>query len=363
MANGDNANVTLAMIRSGAAYLQKDTVTVSNDVKAVQKALLMYGYYPGGTPDGKYGAGTEAAVKGLQNEKGLTITGNVDQATLNKIEIWSGTLYAIPTATPSMATVRKGLDYFHVGDSGNDVYTICQLLQAKGITCSLSYSYDSSVSSAVQQFQAAVGLSADGSVGQATLAALEDTISDTGWLTGTTVNLTAGKLARAGFEKLMLRQDVVFYLNLALNTYHINTKQKVRHFLAQCMKETDYGRAFTEYGYKPGTGGSASYSPYYGAGLLHLSTANNYLAYKNYKMENKIYTPSVYATQHVAIAYPSDSAGWYWDVHRGFNNNSVINWSDTDQNICYNLTSMINGSTASYSERWNNFLNISAILL
>lgn len=37
MANGDNANVTLAMIRSGAAYLQKDTVTVM--------ALLMkWGY-------------------------------------------------------------------------------------------------------------------------------------------------------------------------------------------------------------------------------------------------------------------------------------------------------------------------------
>lgn len=361
MANGDNANVTLAMIRSGSAVLKLDLTTISNDIKAIQKALLMYGYYPGGAPDGKYGSGTEAAVKGLQNQKGLTITGEMNQATLNKLEYWSGTLVASPTATPSMATVRKGLDYYDVGDSGNDVYTICQLLQAKGISCSLTYSYDNNVKSAVQQFQTMVGLTSDGKVGQGTLAALEDTVSDTGWLTGTTVNLTAGKLARAGFINVLLRSDMVFMLNLALNTYHINTKQKVRHFLAQCMAETDHGNTLTEYGYKPGTGSSAWYSPYCGAGLLQLSTQSNYQQYKNYKMDNKIFTPSAYATQHVAVTYPADSAGWYWDVFGNFN--STINWSNTNAQICQALTQAIVGSSSSYTTRLAYYNNIAAILL
>ena len=361
MANGDNANITLAMVRSGSAVLKLDLTTISNDVKAIQKALWVYGYYPGGAPDGKYGVGTEAAVKGLQNQKGLTITGEVNQATLNKIEYWTGTLVASPTSTPSMATVRKGLDYYHVGDSGNNVYTICQLLQSKGISCSSTYSYDNNVKTAVQQFQTAEGLASDGLVGQGTLAALEDTVSDTGWLTGSTVNLTAGKLARAGFINVMLRSDIVFSLNLALNTYHINTKQKVRHFLAQCMKEIDHGNTLTEYTYKPGTGSSASYSPYCGAGLLQLTHLYNYQQYKNYKMDNKIETPANYATQHVAVTYPADSAGWYWDVFCNLNN--TINWSNTDAQICQDLTYAIHGTTSDYATRLAYYNAIAAVLL
>ena len=361
MANGDNANVTLAMVRSGSAVLKLDLTTISNDIKAIQKALLMYGYYPGDAPDGKYGSRTEAAVKGLQNQKGLTITGEMNQATLNKLEYWSGTLVASPTATPSMATVRKGLDYYDVGDSGNDVYTICQLLQAKGISCSLTYSYNNNVKSAVQQFQTMVGLTSDGKVGQGTLAALEDTVSDTGWLIGSTVNLTAGKLARVGFINIMLRSDIVFLLNLALNTYHINTKQKVRHFLAQCMKEIDYGYTLTEYTYIPGIGNSYSYTPYCGAGLLQLTHYGNYVQYKNYKMDNKIEIPGVYATQHVAVAYPADSAGWYWDVCRDLNN--TINWSNTDAQICQDLTAAIYGSTSDFAPRWANYNAIASVLL
>ena len=324
---------------------------------------MMYGYRPGGNPDGKYGAGTQAAVKGFQNEKGLTITGKVDQSTLSMLESWSGTLYDTPTATPSLSTVRIGMDYYHVGDSGSVVYEICQLLQAKGIACSLTNSYTNNVKSAVQQFQSSVGLTADGYVGQGTLAALEDNTSDTGWISGTTVNLKAGKLARAGFVKIMLRPDIVAKLNLALNTYQINTKQKVRHFLAQCMQETGGGNSLTENSYKPGIGNDQDYSPYCGAGLIQLTWQDAYNAYKNYKGDVKILTPDVYATQHVAIAYPADSAGWYWDVYKHFNDNSVLDWSQTDQYICNKLTKSISGSTASQSQRWAHFQNISAVLL
>lgn len=86
MANGSNANVTLAKIRNGTAYFQYDNTTYSAEIKAVQKVLYLYGYYPGGR-DGYYGASTQAAVKGFQNEKDLTVNGNLNKARSGKM-VW-----------------------------------------------------------------------------------------------------------------------------------------------------------------------------------------------------------------------------------------------------------------------------------
>lgn len=362
MANGSNANVTLAKIRNGTAYFQYDNTTYSAEIKAVQKVLYLYGYYPGGR-DGYYGASTQAAVKGFQNEKDLTVNGNLNKATLAKLEAWSGTLYGTSTVTPTLSQVRNGLDYFHTGDAGSQVTTIRNKLISKGYTCASTGTYDSALVAVVKRFQSNVGLSADGLVGQGTLAVLEDTTSDTGWLTSSgTVNLTAGKLARAGFTNIMLRRDIVTKLNTALNTYGITSKMKVRQFLAQCMAETDMGRSLVEYLYKPGTTGSASYAPYYGAGMLHLTWKSNYTAYKEFKgnADAKIIDPSEYATQHVAIAYPADSAGWFWD--KCANLNSVINWTSDAETVCSILTEKINGGTADASRRYGYYKTIAAVL-
>ncbi len=360
MANGSNANVTLAQIRNGTAYFQYDNTTYSTEIKAVQKALYLYGFNPGNR-DGYYGASTQAAVKGFQNEKGLTVNGNLNKATLAKLEAWSGTLYGTPTATPTLSQVRNGLDYFHTGDSGSPVITIRSCLRAKGYTCASSGSYDNALLNVVKKFQGEYGLGSDGLVGQATLAVLEDTVSDTGWLTSAgTVNLTAGKLARVGFTNILLRRDVVSSLNTALNTYGINTKEKVRQFLAQCIIETDYGRALTEYGYKPGTTGSASYAPYYGSGMLHLTHAANYTAYKNYKGDVRIVSPNVYATQHVAFAYAADSAGWYWDKFAKINSN--VNWGDSAYNICNAVTKRVYGSDSQTRNRYARYTTIASVL-
>lgn len=302
MANGSNVNVTLAKIRSGSAYFQYDNTTYSAEIKAVQKALYLYGFNPGAR-DGYYGAATQGAVRGFQNEKGLSVNGHMNAATLQKLEVWAGTLYGTPTATPALAQVRNGLDYYHKGDSGSPVTTIRSRLLAKGYSCATSGSYDDALLNVVKSFQSANGLGSDGLVGQATLAVLEDNTSDTAWLASGVVKLTPGKLAKVGFTNIMLRQDIVNSLNTALNTYHINTKTKVHHFLAQCIIETDHGRSLTEYGYTPGEGGSQTYTPFYGGGMLHLTKLVNYTAYKNYKGDEKIVSPDVYATQHVAFAY------------------------------------------------------------
>lgn len=357
-----NANVTLSMIRSGQAYFGVDNATYSAEIKAVQKALFRYGFYPG-TPDGYYGNKTAAAVRGLQNEKGLTVNGLLNQGTLQSLESWAGTIYGNPTATPSLDKVRKGLDYFHVGDSGYAITTIRGLLNAKGYSCATTGSYDSALQSVVTSFQNAVGLTADGLTGQGTLAALEDTVSDSNWLISGNVNLTAGKLARAGFTDILLRPDIISSLNAALNAYGINTKMKVRQFLAQCMAETDKGRSLVEYSYQPCTTGTASYAPYYGGGLLHLSWSTNYAQYKNYKGDSKILNPAEYATQHVAFAYPADSAGWYWDVFKNMNSNSVVNWSDTAWSICNTITTLVYGDSSQTNTRYNYYLDIASILL
>lgn len=362
MANGDNANVTLAKIRAGTAYFQHDATTYSDELKAVQKALYLYGYYPGGAPDGKFASGTLSTVKGFQNEKDLTVNGYINKSTLAKLEAWAGTIYGTPTATPSIAKVRNGLDYYHSGDSGSPVTTIRGLLNDKGYTCATTGSYDSTLAAVVKSFQTAMGLTSDGTVGQGTLAALEDTISDTAWLSSGTVKLTAGKLARAGFKNILLRRDIVTLLNSALNTHNINTKEKVKQFLAQCMAETGSGLSLVEYTYRPGTKGSASYAPYYGAGFLHLTWEDAYNQYMEYKGDDKIFSPGVYATQHVAIAYPADSAGWFWNKYKSFNSNSIVDWSGTAKSICTTLTTKITGSSSGATTRYGYYQNISNVL-
>ncbi len=362
MANGDNNGITLAQIRSGTKYFQSDATTVNADLKAVQKALYLYGFCPGGSPDGKFGSGTLGAVNGFQKEHNMTVNGRIDKATLAKIEAWSGTLYAAPTTTPSLTTVKKGLDFYSIGDTGNNVTTIRTLLNARGYSCATTGDYDVVLASVVKTFQTAMGLSSDGSVGQATLAALEDGTSDTSWISGTTVKLTAGKLARCGFKNILLRDDIVTQLNSALNTHKINTKEKVKHFLAQAMAETDYGLSLVEYSYRPGTMGTDDYAPYYGGGVIQLTWKDAYEKYKNYNGDSAILSPDVYATQHVAFKYPADSAGWYWNTYKSFNNGTTINWNDTAQNICTQLTTKIKGSSSGASARYTNYQNISKIL-
>ena len=56
----------------------------NSDVKKLQKALNILGYYKGSI-DGKYGNGTKAAVKAYQNAKGLTADGYAGELTIKSI--------------------------------------------------------------------------------------------------------------------------------------------------------------------------------------------------------------------------------------------------------------------------------------
>lgn len=259
---------------------------------------------------------------------------------------------------PSLATIREGDGYLKVGDVGSSVVTCRQLLNNKGYSCNTTNTtYDSALQRVVKNFQTAMGLTSDGALGQATLAVLEDTQSATGWFSNGTVNITAGKLARMGFGKMVLKPASVTKLNAACNAYGLNSKTKVRHFLAQGMAETDEGKTFMEYSYTPGTGGSAKYSPYYGAGFMQLTWDYTYKDFQTY-MKNvkgindaKIVTPAGYATQYVANTYPFESAGWFWNVYKDLNT-KIVEWAPLSaEETVKKVTAVVVGSSSDYPRR------------
>ena len=265
---------------------------------------------------------------------------------------------AAKAAAPSLATIREGNGYLKVGDVGNSVVTCRKLLNSKGYSCNTtSTTYDATLRDVVKKFQAAMGLTSDGARGQATLAVLEDTQSATGWFSNGTVSITAGKLARMGFGKMVLKPANVAKLNEACNAYALNSKTKVRHFLAQGMAETDKGATFMEYGYKPGVAGTADYAPYYGAGFLQLTWDYEYKDFQTYMKDvkkindPKIVTPPLYATQYVANTYPFESAGWFWNVYKDLNT-KIVSWASLSaEETVKKVTDVVRGTTSGYKTR------------
>lgn len=365
-----NTGVTLAKIRAGNATFREDNTTTSEEIKAVQKALKLLGFWGSSSaPDGIYGGFSVAGVRGFQNESGLTPSGIMDKATLVKLErLMSFSLYGGHSRTPSAEAISTGFDYANVGSSGSAVTHIRTQLRKKGYNVAASGSFDSTLASIVKQFQKDNGMSQDGSVGQQTYLVLSSSVTSTNWFTNGKATLSIGHLAKCGFSGALLNHNIA-ELNSALSQYNINTKEKVKHFLAQCMTETDKGTQLVEYNYKAGQGEvpGVGYSPYYGSGCLHLTHDYEYQAFRDYMKsigvnDEKIFTPAAYATQHVGVTYTARSAGWFWDKYKKIN--STVNWSGTASSICTALTGKIYGSTSSSAvqPRLNNYNKISAIL-
>lgn len=366
MANGSNANVTLNNIRNNNKKWVLDNTTKSDEIKLVQKALFYAGYWSSpNSPDGIYGSYSVAATKGFQFEKGLSTTGEMDKATLAALESWAGTLTTVRSKTPSLTYIRRGTQYAVQGDSGSAITQIRKLLNNKGYSCASTGSFDAALLEQVKKFQGDTsGLASDGSVGQATLAVLENTTTVSGWLTNNVVKLTPGLLAQCGFKQIILCSEFVTKLNNGLNDYGFTTKKKVKHILAQIMTETQYGTYLLEKGYQAGAEGysSKTYYPYYGGGFIHLTHEDAYQKFSTKIGVPSIMTKPTFATLKVAIEYPGSSAGWFLrDYKKSIT--SQINWDTmTDSQICQKLTDAILGVGSSSANRLTNYNNISKIL-
>lgn len=114
--------------------------------------------------DGKFGSGTEQAVRFFQSGTGLNPDGVVGRQT------WDA-LYAAYAAAHGEGEQYPGTA-MRSGNSGATVRSLQTRLNTKGAALTLDGSYGSKTVSAVQTFQRANRLTADGVVGRQTWNAL-----------------------------------------------------------------------------------------------------------------------------------------------------------------------------------------------
>lgn len=84
MAGYDNSRYTYEQVLKGSgSYRQDSNLKYSQGVETMQTKLNKAGFWCD-TPDGKFGAGTDAVVRNFQDTYSLTVDGIVGKATLAK---------------------------------------------------------------------------------------------------------------------------------------------------------------------------------------------------------------------------------------------------------------------------------------
>ncbi|MDD3336699.1 MAG: peptidoglycan-binding protein [Eubacteriales bacterium] len=143
------------------------------EVLNLQKALVTLGYDPNGT-DGKFGRGTEAAVKLYQQTMGLTADGKAGTLTLNRIyadlaTISSGTTNSTTTDATTDTTTAYNPNTIKYGDSGTRVTELQTALKKLGYDPNgIDGRFGAGTKLAVINFQKANNLTADGLAGTQT---------------------------------------------------------------------------------------------------------------------------------------------------------------------------------------------------
>ncbi len=177
-----------------------------DDVVRVQNRLKELGYYTKSV-DGVYGLGSMAAVKAFQQRNGLSADGLAGRKTFEVL--FSNAALAAATTPPaeedkdssssgSYATLRQGA-------KGDDVRAMQKALQQLNYYLSADGSFGPATFAAVKLFQSNNGLKVDGVAGNATLSLLysgkakpNNTSSDS-VASGSTVESNAGASAMGSF--------------------------------------------------------------------------------------------------------------------------------------------------------------------
>lgn len=356
---------TLPTIRAGTHILSIANGTPSKDTAAIQKALKLTGYYAVDVqePDGIYDDMTAAAVRAFQRAKQLPVNGRTDKAMLSRLEEYFIPIYAGHSPAPTVAALRHGFDYLDIGDTGPAVIKTRSLLRNQGYSIPLIADYDNSLRNIIYEHQARNGLKPTGITDQQTFLSIENTTLNTGWFVNGAIFLTPGLLARCGFSGVLLG-FYVLELNNMFNRFGFSSKEKVRHFLAQCMAETVSGTLMSEAGY----GDCPTYETgVYGAGFIHMDGPSDYNTFYNFMKctygldDTRIRESPGFAPQYVADKYPDYAAGWYWCHKKHFH--QAVDWRRSDEFICKSLTEGICGSSDDAERRLSFYHKISSILL
>ena len=156
--------------KSSSSSSSSSTCSVGDSgvaVKAVQKKLKSLGYYSGSV-DGDYGAGTKKAVMAFQKANGLKQTGNVNSATLKKMNSAGSSSGKKSSSGSSSGSAG---DPCSPGDSGAAVRAVQKKLKSLGFyTGDVDGDYGNGTKNAVKAFQRANGLTANGVANSKTIA-------------------------------------------------------------------------------------------------------------------------------------------------------------------------------------------------
>ena len=158
-----------------------------SDVLQLQKALLELGFNPNGT-DGKFGRGTETAVKAYQAARGLEVDGKAGTKTLTML--YGETDGGDGSITVPVTTSPNTLKY---GDSGSRVTEMQTALVKLGYnTNGVDGRFGAGTQRAVISFQKDNGLEADGLAGTKTLELLYAKANGSGSSSGSSSGTSTG---------------------------------------------------------------------------------------------------------------------------------------------------------------------------
>lgn len=140
-------------------------------VTQLQRALIAAGIPLRGGADGTFGQATRTAVQTFQRNRGLPVTGSVDNATFRALTTppsTPGTAPATPGAASSEVLLRPGAQ-------GPDVKRVQEALIGKGVNVpgGADGSFGTGTAAALRTFQTNRGLTVNGVVDRATWEALE----------------------------------------------------------------------------------------------------------------------------------------------------------------------------------------------
>ena len=110
-------------------------------------------------------------------------------------------------------------------------------------------------------------------------------------------------------------QQIADGANVALAKSGITTRQGAAVFIAQCMVESAYFRALSEYG-----GSKASYAPYYGRGLIQVTFKDNYAKFGAWAKSKGLVSDANYFVNNpnklADEKWAWETAVWYLSTHR-----------------------------------------------
>jgi peptidoglycan hydrolase-like protein with peptidoglycan-binding domain len=143
--------------------------TTGSSVRQLQQLLLAAGVTFAGGADGIYGPATANAVRIFQSRRGLPVTGEVDAITAQALAS-PDALVVVAPVTGGNAGATRSFTGLGPGSVGNNVRALQQALIAAGVRVNGGADgiFGPATTTALKEFQRRQGLSASGTVNQAT---------------------------------------------------------------------------------------------------------------------------------------------------------------------------------------------------